>query len=174
MACNLESASAPKNLQYGVETLHDNLPTFHTLRNRGIPVSSTCPLCDEVEETTSHLFLFCSFTRAVWHGTSLAVHTSDFRNCSVQIWIDKLLQIHKKLEPENLNYLQGIFTTLWSIWTHRNLVVHEGKHPNLLEVVLTSQSFISRYKEAFFSHVLQHKEPQFSLEGIQFLRSLGN
>ena len=132
--------------------LHDNLPTFHTLRNRGIPVSSTCPLCDEVEETTSHLFLFCSFTRAVGHGTSLAVHTSDLRNCSAQIWIDKLLQIHKKLEPENLNYLQGIFTTLWSIWTHRNLVVHEGKHPNLLEVVLTSQSFISRYKEAFFSH----------------------
>ena len=76
--------------------LHDSLPTFHTLRSRGIPMSSLCPLCDEEEETTSHLFLFCPFARATWHGTSLAVHTSDFRNNSIQQWIRRLLQIQKK------------------------------------------------------------------------------
>ena len=99
---------------------------------------STCPLCDEAKETTSHLFQFCSFSRATWHGTSFAVHTSDLRNSSIQQWIERLLQIHKDLESDNMSYLQGIFTTLWSIWTHRNLVVHEGKHPNPLEVVLTA------------------------------------
>ena len=48
-----------------------------------------------------------------------------------------------------MKYLQGIFTNLWSIWTHRNLVVHEGKHPNPLEVILTVQSLICRYAKAF-------------------------
>ena len=50
-----------------------------------------------------------------------------------------------------MSYLQGIFITFWSIWTYRNLVVHEGKHPNPLEVVLTAQSLICRFKEAFSS-----------------------
>ena len=86
--------------------LHDSLPTFHTLRSRGIPMSSLCPLCDEEEETTSHLFLFCPFARATWHGTSLAVHSSDFRNNSIQQWIRRLLQIQKKLEPDSMGYLK--------------------------------------------------------------------
>ncbi|XP_030963645.1 uncharacterized protein LOC115984778 [Quercus lobata] len=128
-----------------------SLPTFLTLRNRGIPVLGACPFCDEEEESTSHLLLFCPFTRANWHGTSLAVHTSDFMNCSIQQWLGRLLHIHKALQPESISYLQGIFTTLWTIWTHRNLVVHEGKNPNPLEVVLTTQSLVCRYKEAFSS-----------------------
>ncbi|XP_075655107.1 protein FAR1-RELATED SEQUENCE 5-like [Castanea sativa] len=131
--------------------LHDSLPTFSTLRSRGIPMSITCPLCDEAKEKTSHLFLFCSFSRATWHGTSLVVHTFDLGNSSIQQWIERLLQIHKGLELDNMSYLQGIFTTLWSIWTHGNLVVHEGKHPNPLEVVLTTQSLSCRFKEAFSS-----------------------
>ena len=46
-------------------------------------------------------------------------------------------------------FLQTLFTTLWTIWTHRNLVIHEGKQPNPLDVILTSQSLLCRYKEAF-------------------------
>ena len=46
-------------------------------------------------------------------------------------------------------FLQAVFTTLWTIWTHRNQVIHEGKQPNPLDVILTSQSLLCRYKEAF-------------------------
>ena len=46
-------------------------------------------------------------------------------------------------------YLQSLFTILWSIWTHRNWALHQGKIPNPIEVVLTSQSLICRYQEAF-------------------------
>ena len=55
----------------------------------------------------------------------------------------------KDLESKNIHYLQAVFTTLWSIWNHRNRVTHEGKTPNPLEVILTVQSIICRYKEAF-------------------------
>ena len=77
--------------------LHDSLPTFSTLRSKGIPVSSTCSLYDEAKETTSHLFLFCLFSRATWHGTSLVVHTSDLRNVSSQQWIDSCFRVIKTL-----------------------------------------------------------------------------
>ena len=49
----------------------------------------------------------------------------------------------KDLESKNMHYLQVVFNTLWSIWTH------EGKTPNPLEVILIVQSIICRYKEAF-------------------------
>lgn len=48
-----------------------------------------------------------------------------------------------------MGYLQAIFTTLWTIWNHRNLVVHEGKLPNPMEVILTAQSLSCRYQDTF-------------------------
>ena len=44
-------------------------------------------------------------------------------------------------------YLQQVLVILWTIWTHKNLVVHEGKLPNLMKV---TQSLTCRYIEAYF------------------------
>ena len=134
-----------------IKLLYDSLPTYLTLNKRGIPVASTCPLCDVEDESISHLFLFCPFARATWHGSPLAVHTPDLHNTSIQQWIGTILLKHKKMDQDMMHYLQAVFTTLWTIWTHRNLVVHEGKHPNPVEVILTAQSLTCRYQEAFSS-----------------------
>ena len=127
---------------------HDSLPTFLTLKTRGIHVDSSSP-CVLRMRNLPHLMIFCTFAKAVWHDTPLAVHTSDLRNISVQQWLGQILLRHKNLDQDNMKYLQGIFTTLRSIWTYRNLVVHEGKQPNPLEVILTVQSLVCRYAEAF-------------------------
>ena len=106
--------------------LHDCLPTFLNLNNRGINVNRDCPFCNADVESSTHLFLSCQFARAIWHGSTLCFHTSYLSNISVQNWICSLLNRHKKLNLEDMTFLQNLFTILWSIWNHRNVVVHDN------------------------------------------------
>ena len=57
----------------------------------------------------------------------------------MQAWICNVLSCYKNLDQDMMNYVQAIFTYLWTIWNHRNLVLHEGKDPNPMEVILTVQ-----------------------------------
>ena len=68
---------------------------------------------------------------------------------SVKQWLLSHVNATNMLAQTKQSSLQLIFTILWTIWTHRNLVLHNGKTPNPLEVILTPQSFICKYKEAF-------------------------
>jgi hypothetical protein len=47
--------------------LHDRLPTDENLIKRGCTVVSVCSLCLAGLETTSHLFLSCSFAAQLWN-----------------------------------------------------------------------------------------------------------
>ena len=69
---------------------HDCLPTLQLLKIRGISDDGLCPMCNYEGESTSHLFLLCPFARACWHGSSLAVHTSNFSDIFVQQWLINL------------------------------------------------------------------------------------
>ena len=82
-------------------------------------------------------------------GTTLAIQTSELRNISVQNWIRNLLNRHKRLDEVSMQYLQSVFTTLWTLWNHRNMVVHEGIQPNPIEVILTAQNLSCRYQNIF-------------------------
>ena len=77
----------------------------------------------------------------------------------MQAWICNVLSCYKNLDQDMMNYVQAIFTYLWTIWNHRNLVVHEGKDPNLMEVILTVQNFICRFQVAFSSLSIQRRRP---------------
>lgn len=56
-------------------------------------------------------------------------------------------------------FLQSCFTTLWSLWNHINLVLHQGKTPNPMEVLLTSQSLLCKYQDAFKNNHSQVSKP---------------
>ena len=85
--------------------LHDSLPTLQLLKNRGITGNGLCPMCNCEEESTTHLFLLCHFARACWHGSPLAVHTSNFIDTSVQQWLSNLIISHNWNEEGFLEYM---------------------------------------------------------------------
>lgn len=89
--------------------MHDCLLTYLTLRNRGISTTSSCPLYKKEDESTSHLFLYCTFARACWHGSALAIRTSYLRNSSVQLWISNNLFRYKQMDQDMMDYLQSHF-----------------------------------------------------------------
>lgn len=129
-----------KILHFIWKLLHGSLPVFEVLISRGKTVSTKCIFCNEEEESLSHLFLKCHFARAVWHGSNLEIRTSDCFSLSIIQWVETYVLQNNPRNPIRMGLLQSIFTTLWSIWNHRNLVLHQGKDPNLMEVLLTSQS----------------------------------
>ena len=98
--------------------MHDSLLTLLSLKNRGISTPSTCTLCNEDDESTTHLFLLCPFTRACWHGSTLAIHYSDFSNIFVQHWLTLLLSRYKARGTDSIvscrpsSQLYGPFGTI--------------------------------------------------------------
>ena len=109
-------------------------------------------MCNEEEESHTYLFLHWPFAKARWHGSTLAVHTSDYTSISIQHWLKQLLSRHNLSDSDSMYYLQDIFTILWTIWTYRNRVVHQGITPNLVEVVLIAQNLSCRYKDTLSNY----------------------
>ena len=129
--------------------LHDSLPVLTNLIRIGIQTTSRCLMCDEGEEALSHLFLQCPFARAIWYGSSLGIRTSELNHLSMKQWLLSHINTTNMPVQTKQSSLRSIFTIPWTIWIHRNLIFHNGKTPNLVEVILTSQSLIYRFKEAF-------------------------
>ena len=148
-----------KILNFIWKLLHDSLPIFSILNSRGIAAPTRCLLCDDSDETINHLFLNCPFARAIWHGSILGVRTSDLTNVSVKQWIASFFTPTYPLEQCKMMFLQSCFTILWTLWNHRNMILHQGKTPNPMEVVLTSQSLICRYQDAFKDSQIQVRKP---------------
>ena len=92
--------------------LHNFLPTFLNLHARGILTTKLCPMCNEEEESHTYLFLHWPFAKACWHGSTLAVHTSDYTSISIQHWLKQLLSRNTLSDSNSMCYLQDIFTIL--------------------------------------------------------------
>jgi hypothetical protein len=52
------------------------LPTRLTVAQKLGAGDSSCPLCQDCEESIDHLFFKCSVSRAIWFGSSRAIHSS--------------------------------------------------------------------------------------------------
>ena len=127
--------------------LPDSVPVFTTVNRRGIQTSTRCMLCDADEESSTHLFLKCTFARVVWHGSNLGIRTTAMHYVTLRLL--GYITTNSLTGKAKMELLQALFTILWMLWNNRNMVLHKGQVPNPLEVVLTSQTLICRYREAF-------------------------
>lgn len=84
-----------KYLLFGWKIVHDAIPVADTLRRHHIMVDSRCSLCncESEAEDRDHLFLHCSFAKAVWFGIKPALVPRRNRflnlNCWLTFWVNK-------------------------------------------------------------------------------------
>jgi ribonuclease HI len=135
-----------KILTFTWKILHHALPLKTELNKRGINCANTCSLCNSITETMEHIFLQCSFARAVWLGVNITTASINANNIAVDHWIQNMIN-----GPNgDSNTLELVLTTLWCIWSQRNKVIFEGITPNPMDTILTINYFVNRF--------LQHRE----------------
>ncbi|XP_065623984.1 uncharacterized protein LOC136065143 [Quercus suber] len=131
-----------------------------TLHSRGISNDDTCPLCNAEKDTSTHLFLLCSFSSACWFGSDLGLHIPVITNVTIQSWLKDYISSCLTNEDQKLVILQPMFSILWLIWNHRNKVLHQGYNPNPLEVILTAKTLSCRYRTAYTGPYHHTREPR--------------
>ena len=95
--------------------LHDSLLVLTNLIRRGIQIANRCLMCDEGEETMSHLFLQCPFAKAVWYSSSLGIRTSELNHLSMKHWLLGHITATNMPVQTKQSSRQSIFTILWTI-----------------------------------------------------------
>ncbi|KAK9996809.1 hypothetical protein SO802_021495 [Lithocarpus litseifolius] len=107
--------------------MQDSLLVFEIFHRRGVVNTTSYLMCDLEVESTSYLFLQCNFARAVQHGSTLGIRTIELNNLSVKQWIWNYINTNWITGSAKMELLQAMFTNLWSIWNHRNMVLHKGR-----------------------------------------------
>ena len=126
------------------------LPTASRLYQRGIIDDETCTLCGQQAETLPHLFLFCSFARAIWFAAGRVMHnTGSIGNISNGSDIIRTIMELPSI-PENhtaSNPTDILFATLVmdQIWKARNEKRTQDATPNPLTSLRKATSLFSEH-----------------------------
>ena len=99
-----------KVLTFIWKLVHDSIPVLAILKGRSITNYSICPLCNEGEETTTHLFQQCTFARAVWYGSMLNIRTSEFSHMTTKQWIKDGISTNRVLGQNGMLFLRAFLT----------------------------------------------------------------
>ncbi|KAF4355679.1 hypothetical protein F8388_013096 [Cannabis sativa] len=121
----------PKVLNFLWRVSTNSLPTRFHLSIKHIPIAATCPFCLAAPETTLHVLVRCSFAQSCWSKVSITDVAPDamlFSN-----WFEAGLASWNTAEALEASMV------CWSIWTHRNDLVWNFKHPDAGEVVALAQ-----------------------------------
>ncbi|PNT72547.1 hypothetical protein BRADI_2g45983v3 [Brachypodium distachyon] len=121
--------------------------TVDRLARWGLPHSARCPLCDQGEETISHLLLGCVLSRQVWSRLLMLWGHGDWcpdANSNLREWWTSL-PLPRRAQRDVLSAIQLVF---WTIWRHRNDVVFNGTTPSVHLVISTIMDELTRWTHA--------------------------
>nr|KYP70684.1 hypothetical protein KK1_009912 [Cajanus cajan] len=106
------------------------LPTVENLQSRGVILSDSqgrCAFCNEVQETSSHLFFCCRITNKVWHhcwswiSISTVLHQSTLENVCQYPYL--CLTQHERSKWDIIRSV-----VIWCIWRCRNNKIFRGEN----------------------------------------------
>jgi hypothetical protein len=112
--------------------IYNKIPTWENMRKRCIVDPGWCPLCKGDNESNTHLFLFCSFSRKVWlELSSLLNQVVVWDGLNVELAWKSWLQtpVYKSIKALPL-------IVCWGIWLARNKAIFQDS-PSLPEIVVS-------------------------------------
>jgi ribonuclease HI len=108
--------------------IENRLLVWEKLQARGWEGPSRCILCKSASETTLHVFIHCSFIRAIWSNLSTALKfTSLWSGTSIQgcfrSWI-----------MDNNNHKMLPVHLCWQVWKARNEAIFKERTPSIQRI----------------------------------------
>ncbi|KAM6566874.1 hypothetical protein CsatA_026002 [Cannabis sativa] len=111
------------------------LPALTQLASKRVPVNTRCPLCEEMDETITHILLTCRVVKKVWErvGIGTTVTTAG------SVFLEWCMNVFTPLTAEK----QGLAAALcWAVWGARNDDVWQGKSFNISDIVASAKSYL--------------------------------
>ena len=100
--------------------IHRILPTVQLLNYRHISIPIQCNFCQQAPETVEHLFLQCSFARAVWFGIPLTIRPDRLQSQDITSWLQILFRDLTQNHSLIIDLIYDITEVLDQIWYQRN------------------------------------------------------
>ncbi|XP_074290880.1 uncharacterized protein LOC141617599 [Silene latifolia] len=107
------------------------LPVGSEFLKRKMNWRSSCTLCDDSSpcvESISHLFIDCSFAKALWFGCPLGLTITRGMDIDVRVWVINWVT-YFLIGPDPNSLLFPLIATLWRIWCYRNDMVFRNRRP---------------------------------------------
>lgn len=100
----------------------NRLPTRSRMVSWGLPVTPTCCLCSNYDETLEHLFLTCQFSQRVWNLIQAHMHLPV---CIFYTWSSLIswTRLRTDSSPSILRKLASQ-AAVYHIWKQRNNLIH--------------------------------------------------
>ncbi|KAF5190019.1 hypothetical protein FRX31_020388 [Thalictrum thalictroides] len=102
--------------------LHGKVQTRDKLIQKGILITSICPMCNQVNETMLHLFFHCVWAQELWGDVlyTLGREAPNPTRCvSVEKWLLEWPQLHFS-DFGKAVWKVVPYAVIWSIWRARN------------------------------------------------------
>ncbi|GAA0155833.1 hypothetical protein LIER_43333 [Lithospermum erythrorhizon] len=112
---------------------HGRLPTKDRLISWGMDMDKGCVLCDK-EESASHLFFYCGFSREMWR--KILLHIKDHR--APGKWEEELqlaLRRYKGKSFQNKLRRLGLYCVIYEVWRERNSRIFGNINRDIEQIV---------------------------------------
>uniref|UniRef100_J3M6C1 Reverse transcriptase zinc-binding domain-containing protein n=1 Tax=Oryza brachyantha TaxID=4533 RepID=J3M6C1_ORYBR len=113
---------------------------------KGITQSSACAICDQQQETATHILLMCPFAISFWNILQINPGINHLENWHC---IKRPSVLPKK------TYRVFISLCLWTLWIHRNSVIFDNKEPCLRRAALSGLQEIALWVQRLKNEDIQ-------------------
>lgn len=121
---------------------HDALASKANMFQRHIITNPICHLCQQnVPETLEHIFVQCTWTRAIWSSPQINLRNSSLTITQLNSWLTE-----RAKSPQHSPGFALVANILWQIWRMRNNFIFRNQLPDSSLAIQTAIALTSTYQ----------------------------